>query len=99
MEIYLIPPKDLRAPSGTVLYLLKLIYGLRISPLIWNDKLHKVLLVLGLRRSPYDTRFYYSTTKNVYILVFINDILIASTKEASSYLEQKLLQKLNITKF
>ena len=75
-EVYLLSLKEMGLGPDEVLKLLKSIYGLRISPLIWNSKLHKTLVELGLRRSLYDTDLYYSVKKEIYVLVFVDDIII-----------------------
>src|SRR5262249_33114546 len=98
-HIYLIPPREMGPMPGKLLKVGKSIYRLRISPLIWNKKLHKALRKLGMQRSLYDTGLYYSEAREAYILVFVDDIVIIAEKEVSDHLEKELIKELNIKEF
>jgi Reverse transcriptase (RNA-dependent DNA polymerase) len=75
----------------------KSLYGLKKSPILWNEKLHETMLSLGMKRSPYDTGLYYGN--NIHILVFVDDIIIAAEKTVAQGFEQQLMEKLNIKSF
>lgn len=67
-----------------VCHLPKSIYGLKQSPRQWNKRFDSFILSKGFSKSPYDSYVYRkSVSNNVFILVllYIDDILIASTNK------------------
>lgn len=52
----------------------KPLYGLKESPRCWNEKLNEVLTKNGFTQSHSDFCLY--TSNNVYVLIFVDDILI-----------------------
>src|SRR4051812_40812105 len=66
--VYIILPKEMEIPPDIVknkgkhtivVQVNKSLYGLKKSPMLWNEKVYKTMLLLGLKRSPYDTGLYY----------------------------------------
>ncbi|CAM8987555.1 unnamed protein product [Rhodiola kirilowii] len=67
-----------------VCMLQKSIYGLKQSPRQWNIKFNSCMLALGFMRSKYDACLYLKRPKpdlNVYLLLYVDDILIMSNSE------------------
>ena len=66
--------------SDTVCHLKKSLYGLRQAPRAWNTRLKKELELMSFKPSDADAGLYIAEFKgsNVYILVYVDDILIAA---------------------
>ena len=66
--------------SDTVCHLKKSLYGLRQAPRAWNTRLKKELELMSFKPSDADAGLYIAQFKgsNVYILVYVDDILIAA---------------------
>ena len=92
-EVFLVPPKSFECKKNSVLKLNKSIYGLKKSPRIWNDTFNKFLMKEGYVRSKNDYCLYIKTVneKRVYLLLFVDDVLILGTEEK---LVEELKQKL-----
>ena len=56
----------------------KAIYGLKQAPLAWYTKLKQFLLTFGFLNSIVDTSLFvlYCTTVTIYLLVYVDDIII-----------------------
>lgn len=82
----------MRQPPGTVARgqeelvcrLKRSIYGLRQSARCWNAKLKSVLVMLGFKSSAAEQCLYVKTVngKKVFLLVYVDDILLAGHSEA-----------------
>ena len=70
-------------PTGKILRLLRCLYGLKQSGRHWNKNVHAFITGierLGFVRSDADPCFYVDTKNNVFILVFVDDFIIAGVK-------------------
>ena len=79
--IYMKQPKGYEeGTSDTVCHLKKSLYGLRQAPRAWNTRLKKELELMSFKPSDADAGLYIAQFKgsNVYILVYVDDILIAA---------------------
>lgn len=57
------------------------LYGLKQSPRQWNSRFNDFMQASGYLRSEYDVSIYHKELKNgeyVYLLLYVDDILIAS---------------------
>ena len=59
-----------------VCQLQKSLYGLKQAPREWFQKLTGQLLKLGFQGSKTDTSLYYTLTGPIYLLIYVNDILL-----------------------
>ncbi|CAI7890771.1 unnamed protein product [Closterium sp. NIES-54] len=71
------------SPVGS--YLLKSLYGLKQSPLLWYRALDGVLLGAGWKKSQVDDSLYFKASNNrvtCWVLVYIDDLLATSNSPA-----------------
>lgn len=82
-EIYISLPEAFPEKEGTICKLNKSLYGLKGSPRTWNDKFHDFMLSLSFVRSENEYCIYIKTTKTykIYILIYVDDLLLAGTDE------------------
>lgn len=99
-EIYLKQPegyvKD--GNENKVYKLNKCIYGLKQAARMWNSTIDLVLQEIGFSKGNFDQCLYINKTKNMYILIFVDDLLIAC--DNVTYIEEtikKLSKKFEIT--
>ena len=86
VEIYMQQPEGFsRGNPGTVLRLVKGLYGLKQAGRVWNQKLHSVLLQIGLKqlKSDFSVYIYARNEVKVTILIFIDNITLAGHSVAS----------------
>lgn len=75
--VYMKPPCGLKAYlPGQVCKLRKALYGLKQSPKCWYDFISQCLLELNLIKSKVDPCMFFS--KNVFLLMWVDDFLILS---------------------
>jgi histone deacetylase 1/2 len=94
-EVYMTQPQGFDSTDSTLVCKLhKALYGLKQAPRQWFERLQGALLQLGFVSSKCDpSLFTYNTTGNtVYLLVYVDDIIITSN---NSSLLQSLIDKLN----
>jgi hypothetical protein len=85
-EIYMHPHPEMHAPPGTACLLLRSLYGLKQAPRNWNAYLHDFITSMGFQTTLQDACLYASTVLRcvVFLAVFVDDILVASTSERPS---------------
>jgi Reverse transcriptase (RNA-dependent DNA polymerase) len=59
----------------------KSLYGITQAPRLWFEHLRDKLIARGFRQSRYDPCLFYS--KEVYLVVYVDDVIIASCSEAA----------------
>ena len=98
-DIYITqPPGYEQGGSGLVCYLKKSLYGLRQAPRAWHIKLDGQLTELGATASDSDPGLYTIVINSelVYLLIFVDDILIAAPNTASiNVFKEKIMSKFN----
>ncbi|CAA7024877.1 unnamed protein product [Microthlaspi erraticum] len=82
-EIYMEQPEGYvdKNPPDKVCLLKRSLYGLKQSPRQWNTRFDEFMQSNDYQRSEYDVCIYYKEHKNgefVYLLLYVDDILIAS---------------------
>lgn len=85
-ELYMKQPPGFieKGKEQLVCRLRRSIYGLKQSARCWNQRLHNVLLCLGFAQSETDQCLYVKAAgkKQIYLLVYVDDILLASQDSA-----------------
>lgn len=92
-DVYIKVPEGLKT-TATVLKLKRALYGLRNAPKCWNDKFNQVMSDLHFRRSQYDFCLYCGD--NVYLVLFVDDAIIAGADKKVDELLEKLHREFKI---
>ncbi|CAI5959273.1 unnamed protein product [Closterium sp. NIES-64] len=80
--LYMSQPDYFNDGTGQVCKLLKSLYGLKQSPLLWYLALNDVLVGAGWKKSQVDEALYFKVGKGgvaCWVLVYIDDLLAASS--------------------
>ncbi|CAI7736833.1 unnamed protein product [Closterium sp. NIES-53] len=80
--LYTYLPDYYKDGTGRVCKLLKSLYGLKQSPLLWYKALNKVLVGVGWKKSQVDEALYFKVGRDgvaCWVLVYVNDLLTASS--------------------
>lgn len=82
-DVYLKTPEGVSCPEGKSLKLKRSLYGLKQSPKCWNTRFHEFIVTLGFHRSRSDYCLYIWSKKNsiVYLVLYVDDMLIAGNDE------------------
>jgi len=81
-EVYIKQIQGFEKDSNMMLKLLKALYSLRKSPVLWQQTLHKYMHEIGFTPSPADPCLYI--WKGAVIVIWVNNILL------SAYMEDEL---------
>lgn len=95
-EIYMYPPEGLPVPNNTVCKLNKSLYGLKQAPLEWNRKFDEAIKLMGFTQCLADKCLYVKKDQHglVYLLLYVDDILIAScNQEILLQVQSQLMSK------
>ena len=95
-EVYINEPKGYETGDNKVCKLHKALYGLRESPRAWYNCFNKYMESINFVRSNYDYCLYINnTTKDtIYILVFVDDLLICcKDKHIINKVKASLMQR------
>jgi len=85
--VYMKAPDGAGLPPGTIVKLLRTLYGLKQSPRKRNDRLNEYLLTMGFSRSVNDPALYWRVQEGEglnFILVYVDDLLIFVPKNSDS---------------
>ena len=82
-EVFLDPPAPYKEPDKCW-RLKKSLYGLKQSPLAWNNVLSSKLISFGLTQSLVEPCVFYSS--KMYVIIYVDDILAIS--ESKGYVER-----------
>ncbi|CAI5484709.1 unnamed protein product [Closterium sp. Yama58-4] len=80
--LYMSQPDYFNDGTGRVCKLLKSLYGLKQSPLLWYLALNDVLVGAGWKKSQVDEALYFKVGDDgatCWVLVYVNDLLAASS--------------------
>ncbi|CAI7786640.1 unnamed protein product, partial [Closterium sp. NIES-54] len=97
-EIWLRRPPSFAgsSPAGTQWSLRRPVYGLRQAPREWHDTMRTTLTALGFAPSTTDTSLFLRTDTSLppfYVLVYVNDLVFATTDTEALTLVKSELQK------
>ena len=81
-DVYLWPPKELCPQQDKIWQLKKAMCGLRSSPKALQDYLAEVLQKLSFVRLKSEPNVYTNTTRDCYIMVYVDDLLVLGDKTA-----------------
>ena len=81
-DVYLWPPKELCPQQDKIWQLKKAMYGLRSLPKAWQDYLAEVLQKLSFVRLKSEPNVYTNATRDCYIMVYVDDLLVLGDKTA-----------------
>ena len=81
-DVYLCPPKELCPQQDKIWRLKKAMYGLRSSPKAWQDYLAEALQKLSFVRLKLEPNVYTNATRDCYIMVYVDDLLVLGDKTA-----------------
>ncbi|CAI7834562.1 unnamed protein product, partial [Closterium sp. NIES-53] len=93
--LYMYQPDYFDDGTGWVCKLLKSLYGLKHSPLLWYRTLDGVLLGTGWKKSQVDEALYFKAGDNgmtCWVLVYVDDLLSASSSLAMLKEQKELLE-------
>jgi hypothetical protein len=90
------PPGYEEGGCNTACKLVKSLYGLKQAPRAWYNRLQEELELIGFVPSAADPSLFTLSTKtsNIYLLVYVDDILIAGKDKAQvNYIKKELLTR------
>lgn len=82
-DVYLRLPEGAYSGNNYIVKLNRALYGLKNSPKCWNIKFNSVITKEGFSRSKSDSCLYKKINgfDKTYVLIYVDDLLIFSTKE------------------
>ena len=93
-EVFVFPPKEYY-PSGNCLWRLnRAMYVLKRSPQLWQSHFAAVMRKLGFRRCKSDSNLYCHSSKNLYVLAYVDDLLIVGDPELQKAFLENLSKEL-----
>lgn len=97
-DVYICLPKGFDGKEGSICKLRKSLYGLKNSPKNWNDKFYELMIKLSFVRSEYEYCLYIKVTDTykIYVLIYVDDLLLAGTNEKEI---ENMIQILNFKNF
>jgi hypothetical protein len=99
VPIYMKPPKGMKVPRGKVLLLLKSIYGLKQSSLLFHKLLRGFLSSIGFTQCLHDTCVFFQISGKDFALIslYVDDMLLATTTvELGDSIVAKLFEKFQV---
>ncbi|CAI7834343.1 unnamed protein product [Closterium sp. NIES-53] len=99
-EIFVELPHSSHGEPNQVCQLLKLLYGIKQAPRLWQQHLHARLIRIGFKQLPHDQGMYRLTKDEDYILliVYVDYLLyIGSTDSITTWFEGELQRDLTLT--
>lgn len=85
-DVYVCQPVgyEVRDKEHMVYKLNKSLYGLKQAPFQWNQTIHQFLISIDFKRSATDWCVYtmISSSESAYLLVYVDDLIIAGSSEA-----------------
>lgn len=94
-EIYMKQPQGFVDDPKRVCKLNKTLYGLKQAPRAWNGRFDAFIKRLGFRQSDYDKCLYIRVNgnTNTYLLLYVDDIILASNSESALRIIKVALNK------
>ena len=93
-ERTLMKPPSEYYPTGNCLWLLKrAMYGLKQAPALWQTHFAKVMTELGFHRCKTDSNLYCHKSTELYVLCYVDDLLVCGTPERTKEFTDRLSQE------
>ena len=96
--VYVWPPSEYYPQANCLWRLKRAMYGLRQSPKLWQDHFAATMVRLGFRRCKSDSNLYCHKSRSLYVLAYVDDLLIVGDanlkKEFIEALSKELLVKI-----
>lgn len=97
-DVYINAPEGVKVRSGECLKLEKALYGLRQAPRVWNSLFERTIRAIGFEVYPIDSCVYANMTRDVFVVLHVDDgLIIGRQKESCTELLAKLDQKFPTT--
>ena len=93
-EIFVVPPAEYYPEGGIVWRLKKALYGLKNSPRLWQDHFAAVMKKLGFSRMKSDPNLYVHVQKRVYVLAYVDDLMVFGSRAAIDHFTKELSKDL-----
>ena len=93
-RVYIWPPKEYYPEGTTLRRLKKAMYGLRSSPKAWQDYFATSMSDLGFRRLLSEANVYANSANDVYIMVYVDDIMVIGDPTKVNKIFEKIQEKM-----
>ena len=93
-DIYMSPPPGLDLAPGRKLHILRSLYGLKQAARDWHERCVKELAKLGFRQCPADPCLLLNSDRGILLLVYVDDIGIATRSLNDVYWFKKEFAKI-----
>eukprot|EP00438_Fugacium_kawagutii_P000228 Skav212273 [mRNA] locus=scaffold732:198163:199647:- [translate_table: standard] len=80
-EILVIPPVEFYPEGGVLWKLRRALYGLRNAPRLWQDHFASVMQSNDFSRCKSDPNLYVHKTKKLYVLAYVDDLMVFGSDE------------------
>ena len=93
-EVFVWPRKEFYPNGGCLWKLKKAMYGLRQAPKLWQEHFAEVMTSrMGFRRCKSDPNLYCHESGKLYVLAYIDDLLVVGTDEMRKDFTSKLSEE------
>ena len=97
-DVFVIPPGEFYPNGGVLWKLRRAMYGLKQSPKAWQLHFASVMADLGFKRLKSDANLYFHPEYKVYLLCYVDDVLLFGAKAPCEHLFAKLQDHLLLRK-
>ena len=91
---WVLPPVEYYPEGGVIWELKRALYGLKNALKLWQQHLAATLESHGFRHMKSDPNLYYSASRKVYILCYVDDLMIFGDKKAVADVVESLQKEL-----
>ena len=92
-DVCILPPVEYYLEGGVVWNLKRALHGLKNAPKLWQQRLAATSESQGFRRMKSDPNWYYNASRKVYILCYVDDLMIFGDKKAAADVVESLQKK------
>ena len=95
-ELYMEIPRLLNMPDYKVWRIKRSIYGLKQAGFLWHKRFVERLLEMGFKQSNRSACLFYHPDRRVFILLYVDDSLVAGSREQISEVKRELSEVFRI---